>query len=159
MVPLSTFSCSNNVTFRRRATSTAVVVSELRQWDCQGFKFPDSRCRPFTPFQTAYILFNDVEGKSISCILKGREWPNLGVLAPRHTQRPQTYRHPFFPRPCQKKKKQNKTKKQQHSIHYSSSCRRKHFIGDVAMVIVKFRPRWPHTQRYALHSRPCRAPP
>ena len=33
----------------------------------------------------------------------GREWQNLGGLAPRHTQRPPTYRDPFFPRPCQKK--------------------------------------------------------
>ena len=37
--------------------------------------------------------------------------------------------------------------KNQHStcIHYSSSCRGKHLIGDIAMVIVKFCPRWPHT--------------
>ena len=33
----------------------------------------------------------------------GREWPNLGGLAPRHTQRPPIYRDPLFPRPCQKK--------------------------------------------------------
>ena len=31
----------------------------------------------------------------------GREWPNQGGLAPRHTQRPPTYRDPFFPRQCQ----------------------------------------------------------
>ena len=68
----------------------------------------------------------------------GREWPNLGELAPRHTQRPPTYRDPFFPRPCQKKKNR-------HSIHYSSSCRGKHLIGDIAMVMVKFRPRWLHS--------------
>ena len=56
-------------------------------------------------FQTTQILFNDVEGGSISCVRIGREWPNLGGLAPRHTQRPPTYGDPFFPRPCQKKKK------------------------------------------------------
>ena len=77
----------------------------------------------------------------------GREWPNLGGLAPRHTQRPPTYRDPFFHRPCQKKNR--------HSIHYSSSCRGKHLIGDIAMVIVKFRPRWSHTRRYALHFLYC----
>ena len=33
----------------------------------------------------------------------GREWSNLGGLAPRHTQRPPTYGDPFFTRPCQKK--------------------------------------------------------
>ena len=54
------------------------------------------------------------------------------------------YQDPFFPHPCKKKN--------QHSIHYSSSCRGKHLIGDIAMVIVKFCPRWPHTWRYALHS-------
>ena len=37
-------------------------------------------------------------------------------------------------------------------IMYSSSSREKHLIGNIAMVIVKFRPRWPHTWRYALHS-------
>ena len=73
----------------------------------------------------------------------GNEWPNLGGQAPRHTQRPRTYRDPFFPRPCQKV-----TAKNRHSIHYSSSCRGKHLIGNIAMVIVKFRPRWPHTWRY-----------
>ena len=41
-------------------------------------------------------------GGSISCVRMGWEWPNLGGLAPHHTQRPPTYRDPFFPRPCQK---------------------------------------------------------
>ena len=46
-----------------------------------------------------------------------------------------------------------KSPKSRHSIHYPSSCRRKHLIlGDIAMVIVKFRPRWSHTWRYALNS-------
>ena len=66
------------------------------------FKFPDSRCRPLVSLSDNLILFNDIEGESISCVLMGREWPNLGELAPRHTQRPPTYRDPFFPRPCQK---------------------------------------------------------
>ena len=34
----------------------------------------------------------------------------------------------------------------------ASSYRGKHLIGDITMVILKFRPRWPHTWRYALHS-------
>ena len=37
----------------------------------------------------------------MSCVRVGREWPNLGGLAPRHTQKPPTYRDPFFPRPPQ----------------------------------------------------------
>ena len=38
---------------------------------------------------------------SISCVAvrTGREWPNLGALAARHTQRPPTYRDPFFSSP------------------------------------------------------------
>ena len=32
----------------------------------------------------------------MSCVRIGREWPSLGELAPRHTQRPPTYRDPFF---------------------------------------------------------------
>ena len=48
--------------------------------------------------------------------------------------------------------------KNRHSIHYSSRGPEKYIymysIGarDIAMVIVKFRPRWPHTWRNALHS-------
>ena len=53
-------------------------------------------------FQTTYILFNDVKLGSIICVHMGREWPNLGGLAPHHTQRPPTYWDPFFPCPCQK---------------------------------------------------------
>ena len=37
MVPFSTFSCGHNVMFLRRASSTEIVVSEFRQWDCYGF--------------------------------------------------------------------------------------------------------------------------
>ena len=50
-----------------------------------------------------------IEGGSISYVRIGREWPNQGGLAPRHTQRPPTYGDPFFPRPCQKKKKKPDT--------------------------------------------------
>ena len=46
---------------------------------------------------------NDVEGESISCVRMEQEWPNLGgYQAPRHTQRPPTYRDPRCPRLCQK---------------------------------------------------------
>ena len=81
-------------------------------------------------------FFDDVEWESMSCVLMGREWPNLGGLAPCYMQRPPTYQDPFFPCSCQKKTR--------HIIHYSSSCHGKHLRGDIAMVIVKF--------RYALHS-------
>ena len=45
-----------------------------------------------------------------------------------------------------------KSPKHRHSIHYPGSCRGKHLIGNIAMLIVKFRPRWPHTWRYGFHS-------
>ena len=48
--------------------------------------------------------------------------------------------------------KSRKSPKNRHSIHYSGSSREKHLIGNIAIVIVKFRPRWPHTWRFALHS-------
>ena len=50
-------------------------------------------------FQTTWNFFKDFEGGSISCVCTGWEWPNLGALAARHTQRPLTYRDPFFSLP------------------------------------------------------------
>ena len=83
--------------------------------------------------------------------LGGKHKANQGGLAPRHRQRPPTYRDPFFPSLVPESHCKNR-----HSIHYSSSCPKKYIymysIGDTAMVIVKFRLRWPHTWRYALHS-------
>ena len=143
------------VTMLCRALSTAVVVSEIRQWDCQNlalsfllyiFKFPDSRCRPLVslsdnlnPFQRCRV------GKHTLCM--GREWPHLGgLVAPRNTKDHRLIGIHFF------LARARKSPKNRHSIHYSSSCRGKHLIGDSAMVIVKFPPRWPHTWRYALHA-------
>ena len=110
------------------------------------FKFPDSRCRPLVslsdnlnPFQRCRV------GKHTLCM--GREWPNLGgLVAPRNTKDHRLIGIHFF------LARARKSPKNRHSIHYSSSCRGKHLIGDSAMVIVKFPPRWPHTWRYALHA-------
>ena len=65
--------------------SASVIARALPSFLLYICKFPDSGCRPL-----------------MSLPDKKREWPNLGGLAPRHTQRPPTYRDPFFPRPCQK---------------------------------------------------------
>ena len=100
------------------------------------FKFPDSRCRPLVSLSDNLNPFQRCRCR-ISCVRIGQEWPNLGGLAPRHTQRPPTYGDPFFPRPCQKKKPTQYSLLQQ--------MPRKTLIGDITMVIVKFRPLWPHT--------------
>ena len=105
------------------------------------FKFLDSRCRPLVSLSDNLNPFQRCrEGKHKLCTYGAgmAKCTTVGGQAPRHTQRPPTYRDPFFPRPCQKKKNR-------HSIHYSSSCRGKHLIDDIAMVIVKSRPLWPHT--------------
>ena len=81
--------------FLGRASSTAVVVFELPQWDSQDFglitsfsKFPDVRCWPLNCcFQTAFIpvpLCREGGGLgSISfCTFgEGGEWPNFVGLA------------------------------------------------------------------------------
>ena len=85
----------------------------------------------------------NVKRGSISCVRMVGGWPNLGELALRHTQRPGSI---FFPCPCQK----DTEKPTQHSL--LQQLPRKHLIGDIAMVIVKLRLRWPHTWRYALNS-------
>ena len=54
-------------------------------------------------FRQLEYFFNDVEGGSIAVYeWGGNTRPNLGRLAPHHTEIPPTYRDPFFPRPCQK---------------------------------------------------------
>ena len=113
------------------------------------FKFPDSRCRPLVSLSDNLNPFQWCRGGKHKLCTYGAgmaKSTTVGGLALRHTQRPPTYRDPFFPRPCQKVTE----KPTQYS--YSSSCQGKHLIGNIAMVIVKFRPRWPHTWRYALHS-------
>ena len=108
------------------------------------FEFPDSRCRPLVSLSGNLNPFQRCRGgKHKLCTYGvGMAKSTWAGTWPRHTQRPPTYRNPFFPCPCQKKNR--------HSIHYSSSCPGKHLMGDIAMV--KFRPRWPHTRWYALHS-------
>ena len=107
------------------------------------FQVPDSRYRPQVSLSDNLKPFQRCRG--------GKHKANLGGLAPRHRQRPPTYRDPFFPLLVPESQWKNL-----HSIHYSSRCPEKYIymysIGDIAMLIVKFRPRWPHTWRYALHS-------
>ena len=78
----------------------------------------------------------------------GREWPNLGGLALRHNAKTTDLSGSIFSSPMQEKKT--------NTVFITPAAAEenieKHLIGDIAMVIVKFRPRWPHTWRYALHS-------
>ena len=116
------------------------------------FKFPDSRCRPLVSLSDNLNPFQRCrEGKHKLCTYGAgmAKCTTVGGLAPRHTQRPPTYRDAFFPCQCQKVTE----KLTQYS--YSSSWRGKHLIGNTAMDIVKFRPRWLHTWRYAHHSLSC----
>ena len=82
--------------------STSGIARALPSFLLYICKFPDSRCRPLMSLPDNLNPFQRCRGGSISCVRMGREWPNLGGLAPHYTQRPPTYRDPFFPRPCQK---------------------------------------------------------
>ena len=147
MVPLSTFSCDHNVIFCAEFQALQFLFPNSTSGIAWAFllyifKFSDSRCRPLVSLSDNLNPFQRCrEGKHKLCTYGAgmAKCTTVGGLAPRHTQRPPTYRDPFFPCPCQKVTE----KLTQYS--YSSSCRGKHLIGGIAMVIVKFRPRWPHT--------------
>ena len=76
IVPLSTLSCGHNVRILRRASSTAVVVSEhpsgiakaLPSFLLYIFKFPDSRCQPLVSLSDNLNPFQRCrEGKHKLC--------------------------------------------------------------------------------------------
>ena len=120
------------------------VSGIARAFLLQIFKFSYSRCRPLVSFSDNLNPFERCrEGKHKLCTYGAgmAKCTTVGGLAPRQTQRPLTYRDPFFPRPCQK------VTEKPTQFSYSSSCRGKQLIGNTAMVIVKFRHHWPHTWR------------
>ena len=92
-------------------------------------------------FQTTEIIFNDVEGGSISCVLIGGGGGGMAKSrlagTPSYPKTSDLWGS-IFSSPVPEKNNR-------HSIHYPSSCQEKQLIGGIAMVIVKFRPRWPHT--------------
>ena len=65
------------------------------------FKFPDSRCRPLVSLSDNLNPFQRCRGGKHKLCTYGAGMAKSRWLAPRHTQRPPTYRNPFFPRPCQ----------------------------------------------------------
>lgn len=111
------------------------------------FKFPDSRCRPLVSLSDDLNLFHRCRGGKHELCTYGEgmaksRWAGNPVIRKDH----QLIGIYFF------LARARKLPKYRHSIHYSSSCRGKPLIGNIAIVIVKFRPRWLHTWRYALHS-------
>ena len=132
--------------FPNSASGIARALPSFLLYVC---KFPDSRCQPLMSFPDNLNPFQRCRGGgggSISCVRMGQEWPNLGGLAPVIRKDHRLIGIHFFLAHARK------SPKNRHNILYSSSCQGKHLIGNIAMVIVKFRPRWLHTLRYALHS-------
>ena len=66
------------------------------------FKFLDSRCRPLMSLSDNLNPFQRCRGGKHKLCTYGEGMAKSSWPAPRHTQRPLTYRDPFFPRPCQK---------------------------------------------------------
>ena len=142
------------VTMLCRALSTAVVVSEIRQWDCQNlalsfllyiFKFPDSRCRPLVSLSDNLNPFQQYRGESISCVCGAGMAKSRWAGTPSYAKTTDLSGS-IISSPVPEKKPT------QYSLLQQMPTKTLHVIGDIAMVIVKFRPLWPHTQRYALHS-------
>ena len=110
------------------------------------FKFPDSRCRPLVSLSDNLNPFQRYRGgKHKLCMWGGNGQIQVGWHPVIRKDHRLIGIHFFLARA-------RKSPKNRHSIHYSNSCRGKHLIGHIAMVIVKVRPRWPHTWRYAIHS-------
>ena len=107
------------------------------------------RCR----LQTTWNFFKDFEEgkhKLCSCTYGAGMAKSRGAGSPSYAKTADLSGSIFF------LARARRSLKTWHSIHYSSSCRGKNLIlGDIAMVIVKFRPRWPHTWRYALQCQLC----
>ena len=121
--------------------SASEIARALPSFLLYIFKFPDSRCRPLVSLSDNLNPFQRYRGgKHKLCMWGGNGQIQVGwhpVIRKDH----RLYRDPFFPRPCQKVTEQ--------TTQYSLL---QQLIGNIAMVIVKFRPRWPHTWRYAFHS-------
>ena len=111
------------------------------------FKFPNSRCRPLVSLSDTVNPFQRCRwGKHELCSygaeMATSKWAGTPVIRKDH----RLIGIYFF------LARARKLPKNPHSIHYPSSCRGKQLIGSISMVIVQFRPRWPHTWRYAFHS-------
>ena len=130
--------------------SASGITRALPSFLLSIFKFPDSRCRPLVSLSDNLNPFQRCRGgKHKLCRYGAGMAKSRWAGTPSHAKTTDSIGIHFF------LARARKSPKKRHSIHYSSSCRGKHLIGtvhNIAMVIVKFRPRWPHTWRYAFHS-------
>ena len=165
MVPLSTFSCSHNGNTSAQSFKDcscwirAPLVGFLGLWPhyIYVYKFPDTRCRPWLLLSDDFYTCSTMSrcwgggggGGSISFVHIGREeWPNLGGLALCHTQRSPTCWDPYLSLPVP-----GRNQNAQLSLHQQLD----RWYCHSQIHVVKSRPRWPHTWRYAPSS--CRAVP
>ena len=93
--------------------------------------FPNRTQNPKTDF-TSKKVKDFKGGGSISRVRMGREWPNLGGLAPHHTQRPPIYRDSFFSSPVP----EGHLKTDTAFITPAAAEENILIVGDFAMVIV-----------------------
>ena len=118
--------------------SASEIVRALPSFLLHIFKFPDSRCRPLVSFWDNLNPFQRCRGgKHKLCTYCAGMAKSRWAGTPSYPKTTDLWGS-IFSSPVPEKKNR-------HRIHYSSSCRGKHLIGGIAMVIVKFRPRWPHT--------------
>ena len=112
------------------------------------FEFPDARCRPQVSFSVNLKPFQGFRGGKLKPCTYG-----VGIGKSRWGGTPSYAKTADLSGSIFFLARARRSLKNRHSIHFSSSCRGKHLIlHDFAMVIVKFRLRWPLTWRYALHS-------
>ena len=125
--------------------SASGIARALHSFLLYNFEFPDSRCRSQV-LLSDNLSFSSMSGsKHELCSYEAGMAKSRWAETPSYAKTTDLSGSMFSsPVPGRHRKTD--------SIHYSSSCRGKHLIGDIAMVIVKSRPRWPRTWRYTLHS-------
>ena len=116
---------------------TSGIARTLPSFLLYIFKFPDSRCRPLVSLSDNLNPFQRYRGESISCVcgagMAKSRW--AGTLSYAKTT---DLSGSIFSSPVPEEKKPT-----QYSLF--QQLPRKTLISDIAMVIVKFRPLWPHT--------------
>ena len=81
--------------------SASGIAMALPSFLSYVFKFPDSRCRPLVSLSDNLNPFQRCRGGTHKLCTYGAGMAKSRWLTPRHTQRPPTYRDPFFARQCQ----------------------------------------------------------
>ena len=132
MVPLSTFSCGHNVMSDLQAlqllfpNSASGIARALPSFLLYIFKFPDSRCRPLASLSDNLNPLQRCLGGKHKLCTYGAEMAKSRWAGTPSYAKTTDFSGSIFSSPVPEKK----------PIQYSSSCRGKHLIGDIAMVIV-----------------------